>query len=165
MTCTISFALLVGVFVACISCSNAFSITSNGVGIRKLPTCDSSRIKPLLKMSDFQQETPAQSKARIQELVDQHPVLLFMKGSKIFPQCGFSNTATQILQTFNIDFHTVDVLADESIRSGVKDFSQWPTIPQLYVAGEFIGGSDIMIEMYQNGELGEMIEKAKADMM
>jgi len=116
-------------------------------------------------MSDFQQETPAQSKARIQELVDQHPVLLFMKGSKIFPQCGFSNTATQILQTFNIDFHTVDVLADESIRSGVKDFSQWPTIPQLYVAGEFIGGSDIMIEMYQNGELGEMIEKAKADMM
>ena len=88
-----------------------------------------------------------------------------MKGSKIFPQCGFSNTATQILQTFNIDFHTVDVLADESIRSGVKDFSQWPTIPQLYVAGEFIGGSDIMIEMYQNGELGEMIEKAKADMM
>ena len=88
-----------------------------------------------------------------------------MKGSKIFPQCGFSNTACQILQSFSIDFETVDVLADESIRSGVKDFSQWPTIPQLYVAGEFVGGSDIMIEMYQSGELGEMIEKAKADMM
>eukprot|EP00957_Ditylum_brightwellii_P021717 1638219-Ditylum_brightwellii.AAC.1 len=102
---------------------------------------------------------------RIQGLVEVHPVLLFMKGSKIFPQCGFSNTAVQILQTYNIEFHTVDVLSDEAIRSGVKDFSQWPTIPQLYVAGEFIGGSDIMIEMYQNGELGEMIEKAKADMM
>ena len=88
-----------------------------------------------------------------------------MKGSKLFPQCGFSNTATQILQSFDIDFHTVDVLSDEAIRQGVKDFSQWPTIPQLYVAGEFIGGSDIMIELYQTGELGEMIEKAKADMI
>jgi monothiol glutaredoxin len=102
---------------------------------------------------------------RIQSLVDDHPVLLFMKGSKLFPQCGFSNTAVQILQSYDIQFHTVDVLADEGVRSGVKDFSQWPTIPQLYVAGEFIGGSDIMIEMYQSGELGEMIEKAKADMM
>ena len=88
-----------------------------------------------------------------------------MKGSKVFPQCGFSNTACQILQSYNIDFETVDVLADESIRQGVKEFSQWPTIPQLYVAGEFIGGSDIMIEMYQNGELAEMIEKARADMI
>eukprot|EP00804_Cyclotella_cryptica_P015689 CCRYP_018919-RA/>CCRYP_018919-RA protein AED:0.38 eAED:0.38 QI:235/1/1/1/0.5/0.33/3/230/149 len=102
---------------------------------------------------------------RIQSLVDTHPVLLFMKGSKLFPQCGFSNTACQILQSYNIDFETVDVLADEDIRQGVKVFSEWPTIPQLYVCGEFIGGSDIMIEMYQSGELGEMIEKAKADMM
>jgi Grx4 family monothiol glutaredoxin len=73
--------------------------------------------------------------------------------------------AVQILNSFNIPFHTVDVLSDENIRQGVKAFSQWPTIPQLYVAGEFIGGSDIMIELYQSGELGEMIEKAKADMM
>lgn len=119
-----------------------------------------------LFMSDadeLQPETAAGTQARIQSLVDEHPVLLFMKGSKIFPQCGFSNTATMILQSFNIDFHTVDVLADESIRQGVKDFSQWPTIPQLYVGGEFIGGSDIMIEMYQSGELGEMIEKTLAD--
>eukprot|EP00554_Chaetoceros_debilis_P006539 CAMPEP_0194073610 /NCGR_PEP_ID=MMETSP0149-20130528/965_1 /TAXON_ID=122233 /ORGANISM="Chaetoceros debilis, Strain MM31A-1" /LENGTH=121 /DNA_ID=CAMNT_0038753643 /DNA_START=210 /DNA_END=575 /DNA_ORIENTATION=- len=114
---------------------------------------------------DFIQEGPDQTQTRIQGLVDDNPVLLFMKGSKIFPQCGFSNTAVQILQSYKIDFHTVDVLADEGIRSGVKDFSQWPTIPQLYVAGEFIGGSDIMIEMYQSGELGEMIEKGKADMM
>jgi len=114
---------------------------------------------------DFMQETPDQTQQRIQDLVDEHPVLLFMKGTKIFPSCGFSSTAVQILNTFNIDFHSVDVLADEAIRQGVKEFSDWPTIPQLYVAGEFIGGSDIMIEMYQSGELGEMIEKGKADMM
>ena len=102
---------------------------------------------------------------RIQSLVDNHPVLLFMKGSKLFPQCGFSNTATQILNSFGIDYHTIDVLADDGIRQGVKEFSQWPTIPQLYVCGDFVGGSDIMLEMYQNGELGEMIEKAKADMI
>jgi monothiol glutaredoxin len=114
---------------------------------------------------DFLQETPDATQERIRELVETHPVLLFMKGSKLFPQCGFSSTAVQILNTYNIDFHTVDVLADEAIRSGVKEFSNWPTIPQLYVAGEFLGGSDIMIEMYQNGELGELIEKSKADMM
>jgi monothiol glutaredoxin len=68
------------------------------------------------------------TKARIQALVDKYPVLLFMKGSKLFPQCGFSNTATQILMSYNIDFHTVDVLADDDIRNGVKDFSQWPTM-------------------------------------
>ena len=123
-----------------------------------------------LFMSDFsgdflQPETPEDTKERIQNLVDNNPVLLFMKGSKLFPQCGFSNTATQILNSFGIEYHTVDVLADENIRQGVKEFSQWPTIPQLYVAGEFIGGSDIMIELYQSGEMGEMIEKAKADMM
>eukprot|EP00555_Chaetoceros_dichaeta_P009340 CAMPEP_0198264050 /NCGR_PEP_ID=MMETSP1447-20131203/14574_1 /TAXON_ID=420782 /ORGANISM="Chaetoceros dichaeta, Strain CCMP1751" /LENGTH=165 /DNA_ID=CAMNT_0043952867 /DNA_START=56 /DNA_END=553 /DNA_ORIENTATION=+ len=111
------------------------------------------------------QETPENTKKRIQGLVDQNPVLLFMKGSQVFPQCGFSSTAVQILNTYGIEFHSVDILADEAIRAGVKDYSQWPTIPQLYVAGEFVGGSDIMIEMYQNGELAEMIEKAKADMV
>lgn len=69
--------------------------------------------------------------------------------------------ASQILNSFNIEYHTVDVLSDESIRQGIKEYSQWPTIPQLYVCGEFIGGSDIMIEMYQTGELGEMIEKVR----
>jgi len=114
--------------------------------------------------ADFTQGSDDATKERIQNLVDEHPVLLFMKGTQLFPQCGFSNTAVQILNAFNLDFHSVDVLADQAIREGVKDFSQWPTIPQLYVAGEFIGGCDIMIEMYQNGELAEMIEKAKADM-
>jgi monothiol glutaredoxin len=119
----------------------------------------SSSVGPLLMSDDFIQETAEATKERIEALVENHPVLLFMKGSKLFPQCGFSNTAVQILNSFDIDFHAVDVLSDEAIRQGVKDFSQWPTIPQLYVCGEFIGGSDIMIEMYQTGELGEMIEK------
>lgn len=118
-----------------------------------------------LAMSDADFPITDDAQERIKALVENHPVLLFMKGSKLFPQCGFSNTAVQILNTFGIEYHSVDVLSDESIRQGVKEFSQWPTIPQLYVCGEFIGGSDIMIEMYQNGELGEMIEKAKADMM
>ena len=126
----------------------------------------SSRFTSLLKMSDsdFVQETSEQTQIRIKKLVDSYPVLLFMKGSKLFPQCGFSSTAVQLLNGFNIDFQTVDVLQDDYIRQGVKVFSQWPTIPQLYVAGEFVGGSDIMIQLYQNGELGEMIEKAKAEM-
>lgn len=123
------------------------------------------RLTTLGMSDDFIQETSEMTNERIQAMVDNHPVLLFMKGSKLFPQCGFSNTAVQILQSYDIDFHSIDVLSDEAIRSGVKDFSQWPTIPQLYVAGEFIGGSDIMIELYQTGELGELIEKAKADMM
>lgn len=112
---------------------------------------------------DFLEESADDVQEKIQALVDAHPVLLFMKGSKLFPQCGFSNNAVQILTSFGVTFHTIDVLADQSIREGVKVFSQWPTIPQLYIQGEFIGGSDIMIEMYQSGELGEMLEKVKAD--
>lgn len=104
-----------------------------------------------LQMSDSDDVISSSTQERIQSLVDDNPVLLFMKGSKLFPQCGFSNTACQILQSYNIDFESVDVLADEDIRQGVKIFSQWPTIPQLYVCGEFVGGSDIMIEMYQSG--------------
>lgn len=114
---------------------------------------------------DFLEEGSSAITEKIEALVEKHPVLLFMKGSKLFPQCGFSNTATQILNSYGIDFHTIDVLADQDIRQGIKEFSQWPTIPQLYVCGEFVGGSDIMIEMYQSGELGEMIEKAKAEMI
>jgi monothiol glutaredoxin len=105
----------------------------------------------LLRMSDVADDDASPSQERIRTLVESNSVLLFMKGSKLFPQCGFSNTACQILQSYGIDFQTVDVLADDEIRQGVKTYSQWPTIPQLYVCGEFIGGSDIMIEMYQSG--------------
>mmetsp|Transcript_29523 Transcript_29523/g.45063 ORF Transcript_29523/g.45063 Transcript_29523/m.45063 type:complete len:163 (-) Transcript_29523:201-689(-) len=155
--------ILLALMLVVIGTSNAFTAPSFGISAKKVSTTHLTMSDDFAE--DFIQEGPDQTQTRIQGLVDDNPVLLFMKGSKIFPQCGFSNTAVQILQSYKIDFHTVDVLADEGIRSGVKDFSQWPTIPQLYVAGEFIGGSDIMIEMYQSGELGEMIEKGKADMM
>ena len=100
--------------------------------------------------------------ARIQKMVDENKVMLFMKGTKIFPQCGFSNMAVQILNAIGADFETCDVLSDDFIRQQIKVYSDWPTIPQLYVDGEFVGGSDIMLEMYQAGELQEMIEVAAA---
>jgi len=97
---------------------------------------------------------------RIDELVKSNPVVLFMKGSASFPQCGFSGRAIQILQACGVDIKTVktlNVLEDEAIRNGIKQYSNWPTIPQLYIKGEFIGGSDIMLEMYENGELQKLI--------
>ncbi|MEK9625654.1 MAG: Grx4 family monothiol glutaredoxin [Gammaproteobacteria bacterium] len=90
---------------------------------------------------------------KIKEKVESNRVVLFMKGNRDFPQCGFSGRAVQILQALGAEFETSDVLMDDEIRQGIKDYSNWPTIPQLYVDGEFIGGSDIMMEMYQNGEL------------
>ncbi len=90
---------------------------------------------------------------RIQSLVDGEPVVLFMKGNRQMPQCGFSAQVVQILDTLVPDYTTVNVLEDPEIRQGIKDFSNWPTIPQLYVRGEFVGGCDIIKEMYQSGEL------------
>jgi monothiol glutaredoxin len=94
---------------------------------------------------------------RIQGLVDQNDVLLFMKGSPLFPQCGFSSRAVAILNHLNVPFESVDVLQDQGVRQGIKAFSDWPTIPQLYVKGEFVGGSDIMMEMYETGELAQLL--------
>ncbi len=93
------------------------------------------------------------TQAKIQEIVDGDKVVLFMKGNPKFPQCGFSNLATQILDACEAKYTTIDVLADNDIREGVKVFSNWPTIPQLYINGEFVGGSDIMRAMYDSGEL------------
>lgn len=101
--------------------------------------------------------------AQIQEQVSQNPIVLYMKGTPQFPQCGFSGRAVQILQACGVkDIFAVDVLQDPEIRQGIKDFSQWPTIPQLYIQGEFIGGSDIMLEMFQSGELKPLIDQALA---
>lgn len=103
-------------------------------------------------MSDSQQ--------RIDQLVKGNDILLFMKGTASFPQCGFSGRAVQILKACGVDARniaTVNVLEDPEIRQGIKDYSQWPTIPQLYVRGEFIGGSDIMMEMYESGELQRLL--------
>ncbi len=97
---------------------------------------------------------------KIKQLIENNDVVLFLKGSKNFPQCGFSGRAIQILKTFNITFLDVNVLADPEIREGIKTYSNWPTIPQLYIKGEFIGGSDIMYEMYQSGEFKQCLEDA-----
>ena len=100
---------------------------------------------------------------RIKEQVEAHPVVLFMKGTPQMPQCGFSALAVQVLQACGVQqFHTVNVLADPEIRQGIKEYANWPTIPQLYVNGEFVGGSDIMREMYQSGELQKLLETQKA---
>ena len=94
---------------------------------------------------------------RIDEIVKGNNVVLFMKGSPLFPQCGFSSKAIAILDHLNVAYESVDVLQDMEIRAGIKDYSDWPTIPQLYVKGEFVGGSDIMKEMYEAGELDELM--------
>lgn len=94
---------------------------------------------------------------RIDEIVKSNDIVLFMKGTALFPQCGFSSRAVAILDHLGADFHTVDVLQDPEIRQGIKDYSDWPTIPQLYVKGEFVGGSDIMMEMFEAGELQTLI--------
>lgn len=93
---------------------------------------------------------------RIEEIVNANDVVLFMKGSALFPQCGFSSRAVAILDHLGVSFETVDVLQDADIRQGIKTYSDWPTIPQLYVKGEFVGGSDIMMEMYEAGELQQL---------
>lgn len=96
-------------------------------------------------------------KARIDNLVKTHKVVLFMKGNAEFPQCGFSMRAVNIVRALGVPFHTVNVLEDYEVREGVKAYSDWPTIPQLYVNGQFIGGSDIAMEMFQNGELQKLL--------
>jgi monothiol glutaredoxin len=101
-------------------------------------------------------------KEQIDQLLQNHKILVFMKGSKLMPQCGFSNNVVQILNTLGVPYETVDVLADYDIRQGIKEYSNWPTIPQVYINGEFVGGSDIMIELYQSGELQQMVQVALA---
>lgn len=95
--------------------------------------------------------------SRIADLVKGHDVVLFMKGTPLFPQCGFSSRAIAILDHLGVPYESVDVLQDQEIRQGIKSYSDWPTIPQLYVKGEFVGGSDIMMEMYEAGELQQLM--------
>ena len=102
------------------------------------------------------------TRSRIESLISSSPIFVFMKGNKLMPQCGFSNNVVQILHSVGVPFDTFDVLSDPEIRQGIKEFSEWPTIPQVYVKGEFIGGSDILIEMYNSGELREKLEIALA---
>ena len=99
--------------------------------------------------------------SRIADIVKTNDVVLFMKGTPLFPQCGFSSRAIAILDQLGVAYKSVDVLQDMEIRQGIKGFSEWPTIPQLYVKGEFVGGSDIMTEMYEAGELNQLMSEAK----
>ena len=98
----------------------------------------------------------------IKDVIDNNAVVLFMKGSPNQPQCGFSANAAGILKSYGTDFHHVDIIADPEVRQGVKEFSNWPTLPQIYVGGEFLGGSDILRQMHDQGELGELIAAAKS---
>ena len=97
---------------------------------------------------------------RIGEIVKDNDVVLFMKGSPLFPQCGFSSRAIAILDHLGVTYESIDVLQDQEIRQGIKSYSDWPTIPQLYIKGEFVGGSDIMMEMFEAGELHQMVSDA-----
>ncbi len=97
--------------------------------------------------------------ARIQAEVDNNDVVLFMKGTPVFPQCGFSAAVVDVLSELGVKFHGVNILVDAELRQGIKEFSQWPTIPQLYVKGEFVGGCDIVREMFETGELEQMLKE------
>ncbi|MBD1922140.1 Grx4 family monothiol glutaredoxin [Microcoleus sp. FACHB-831] len=101
-------------------------------------------------------------KEQIDKLLKEDKIVVFMKGNKLMPQCGFSNNVVQILNTLGVPYKTVDILENSEIRQGIKEYSSWPTIPQVYINGEFIGGSDIMIELYQKGELHQLVEVALA---
>jgi monothiol glutaredoxin len=104
--------------------------------------------------------TPVDEK--IGKLLTDHKIMVFMKGNKLMPQCGFSNQVVQILNILGVPYETLDVLADPEVRQGIKEYSNWPTIPQVYINGEFVGGSDVMTELYQKGELQQMVEVALA---
>ncbi|MGB3208781.1 MAG: Grx4 family monothiol glutaredoxin [Crinalium sp.] len=101
-------------------------------------------------------------KERIDNLVKENKILVFMKGNKLMPQCGFSNNVVQILNTLGVPYQTIDILEDYEIRQGIKEYSNWPTIPQVYIDGQFLGGSDVLIELYQKGDLQQMVEVALA---
>jgi monothiol glutaredoxin len=100
--------------------------------------------------------------ARIDTLLKDNKIMVFMKGDKMMPQCGFSNQVVQIFNILGVPYETLDVLADQDIRQGIKEYSNWPTIPQVYINGEFIGGSDVLTQLYQKGELQQMVEVALA---
>lgn len=106
-------------------------------------------------------DNSAETNDRISKIVGDKDVVLFMKGTPLFPQCGFSNRAVSILDHCGVEFGSVDVLQDQEIRQGIKAYSEWPTIPQLYVKGEFVGGSDIMMEMFEAGELKQLMDEKK----
>ncbi len=114
---------------------------------------------PAAATTDEDERMDSTVQDRIRQQITDTPVVLFMKGTPVFPQCGFSAAVVQILSHLGVKFKGVDVLADPSVRQGVKEFSNWPTVPQLYVQGEFVGGCDIVREMFETGELKQLLEE------
>jgi monothiol glutaredoxin len=114
-----------------------------------------------LRKKELTTMTP-EVKEKIDNLIKNNKIMVFMKGTKLMPQCGFSNNAVQIFNALGVPFETFDVLSDYEVRQGIKEYSEWPTIPQIYINGEFLGGSDILYEMYQQGKLQEKVEVALA---
>lgn len=169
MTTVASSALLKGSLALPCSHSRAYHAAHSMRPSRKVPafrgtTRRASKIFQTVHAESSSVQSPMslspELKSALETFIQEHKVVLFMKGTKQFPQCGFSNTCVQILQTLNVPFESVNILEDEQLRSGMKEFSQWPTFPQVYVNGEFYGGCDIMIEGYQSGELVETVEAA-----
>lgn len=146
--------------------------SNSAVSASLSPGCSSLRLLPLRKTVSQSKRlgsfpavrcssvlTP-ELKSTLDKVVNSHKVVLFMKGNKDFPQCGFSNTVVQILKSLNVPFETLNILENELLRQGLKEYSSWPTFPQLYIDGEFFGGCDITVEAYKSGELQEVLEKA-----
>jgi monothiol glutaredoxin len=139
--------------------SAAFSAPASGLSASRV-----AQRGALARMStDFSQLGSDATNDRIAELIGSNKIMVFMKGSKMMPQCGFSNAVVQVFNSMKVPFTTFDVLSDGEIRQGIKEFSQWPTIPQVYIDGEFIGGCDIVVEMYQKGELQELAARVSAE--
>ena len=145
-----------------------FAETATDADVRRLEIALSVRSKFLSSdekkavVQRLSEERGLDPTGRIEELISQNKVMLFIKGTKAFPQCGFSNTVVRLIEDCTDDFETFDVLSDETVREGIKEYSSWPTIPQIYLGGEFIGGADIAIEMHESGELKDAVAEALA---
>eukprot|EP01039_Chlorochromonas_danica_P002996 gene2996-3269_t len=132
-------------------------------GMMRSSSASPASSKSRLALSSQPPALDEETRKKIEELVTNNQVVLFMKGTKEQPQCGFSSTAARILEILKVPYRDVNVFEDDRIRNGIKIYSSWPTIPQLYVRGEFIGGSDIMVQLFNSGELAEMLEVAAAE--
>lgn len=148
------------VALACMAASSAaFSAPASGLAASRVM----QRGAAVHMSSDFARLGSEETNERIAQMIGSNKIMVFMKGSKMMPQCGFSNAVVQVFNSLKVPFTTFDVLSDGEIRQGIKEYSQWPTIPQVYIDGEFIGGCDIVVEMYQKGELQELAARVSAE--
>ena len=140
-----------------------FQSPSTRIAPRRVIRMPSPSVVRMDALPNWAQADGGDVKERIAQMVTSNKIMVFMKGSKLMPQCGFSNAVVQVFNSMKVPYTTFDVLSDPVIRQGIKEYSNWPTIPQVYVEGEFIGGCDIVVDMYQKGELQEMVARAAAE--